>query len=146
MYGNKVEKFAKLHEELDALYETEIKVSSDKKSGEVLPQSVKERLSNEFDFMAKRVDLGMRSPNEQIEFLLCDKNFADLRSDFQTECAALWDVMRSVFPVDSEGNTKKKEMSFAHALSILISLKDRSLQNGVKLCFSLLLQSFGVGC
>ena len=146
MYGNEVDKFAKLHEELDALYEMEIKVLSDKKSCEVLPQSVKERLSNEFAFMAKRVNLGMRSPNEQIEFLLSDKNIADLRDDFQTECPTLWDVMRSLFPVDGEGNTKKKEMSFAHALSILISLKDRSLRNDVKLCFSLLLQSFGVGC
>ena len=146
MYNNEVEKFAKLHEDLDAMYEMEIKVLSDKKSCEVLPQSVKVRLSNEFAFMAKRVNLGMRSPNEQIEFLLSDKNFADLRDDFQTECPTLWDVMRSLFPVDGEGNTKKKEMSFAHALSILISLKDRSLRNDVKLCFSLLLQSFGVGC
>ena len=54
--------------------------------------------------------------------------------------------MKTLFPVDEAVHTKKKELSFAHAISLLMSLRNKNLKNDVKLCFSLLLQSFGVGC
>ena len=54
--------------------------------------------------------------------------------------------MRTLFPVDAEGHTRRKELSFTHAISVLMSLKDKDLQNDIKLCFSVLLLSYGVGC
>ena len=37
-------------------------------------------------------------------------------------------------------------MSFVHAFSILMSLKNKDLKNDFKFFFSVLLMSFGVGC
>ena len=146
MYDNEVQKFSKLHQELDDLYETEVKRLMKKNDGDILPQSVQDKMNNELTYMCNRVNFGLRNPDEQVGFLLTDDNSENLRVDFHAECPVLWNVMRSFFPVDTEGHTRKKELSFAHAISILMSLKNGNMKNDIKLCFSLLLQSYGVGC
>ena len=146
MYNNEVEKFTELHEELDELYEAEIKTLLLRTESNALPQSVQDKLNDEFDFFSKKVNFGLHNPEEQVGLKFTDENFEKLRTDFKTECPVLWNIMKTLFPVDEAGHTKKKELSYAHAISLLMSLRNRNLKNDVKLCFSLLLQSFGVGC
>ena len=69
-----------------------------------------------------------------------------LRSDFEEDFPLLSDLMRTLFPVVAGGHTRRKELSFTHAISILMSLKDKDLRNDIKLCFSVLFLSYGVGC
>ena len=146
MYDNEVEKFMDLHDSLDQLYEKEIKTLITKSEGPNLPQSVRDKLNDEVSFLSKCVNLGLRNTEEQLSFFLKDENLDSLRSDFQRHCPTLFDTMRTLFTVEGEAQTRKKELSFVHALCILINLQNKDLNNDIKMCFSLLLKSFGVGC
>ena len=146
MYNSEVEKYINLHAELDILYEAEIERLMMKTHGQYLPQSVRDQFNDEFSFLCQRVNLGLRDPEKQTEFLLVDQNLDSLRSDFEKECPLLWDVIRTLFPVDAGGHTRRKELSFTHTISILMSLKDKDLRNDCKMCFSVLLLSYRVGC
>ena len=117
-----------------------------KTHGQYLSQSVIDLFNDEFSFLCQRVNLGLRDPEKQIEFPLVDQHLDSLSSDIEKECPLLWDVTRTLFPVDVGGHNRRKELSFTHAIRIMMSLKDKDLQNDTKLCLSVLLLSYGVGC
>ena len=83
MYDNEVEKYMNLHAELDKLYKNEIECLMMKTHGQYLPQSVRDQFNDEFSFLCQRVNLALRDPEKQIEFLLADQNLDSLRSDFE---------------------------------------------------------------
>ena len=137
MYENEEQKFLSYHEKLDNKYEREIKLLSEKKREDSLPQGLKSKLENEFTFLSKSLDLGLRGGNQSpFDFVLTDNNFEELRANIKKDC---------LFTIDNEECSKKKELSFIHALSLLMSLKIKDLKNDIKLVFSLLLLSYGVG-
>ena len=72
VYNCEVEKCINLHSELDKLYETEIERLTTKTHGQYLPQSFRDQFNDEFSFLCQRVNLGLRDPEKQIEFLLVD--------------------------------------------------------------------------
>ena len=66
--------------------------------------------------------------------------------DFKNDCLLLSDVMQTLFITDDDDSmSKRKELSFVHAMALLMNLKNKDLKNDVKLLFSILLLSFGVG-
>ena len=146
MYENEVEKFTVLHEQFDCIYEKQISKLLKRNTSSKLPESTREKLSEELDYLAGRVNLGLRNVEQQLDFAFTDLNLDELRIDFTKECPILFDVMRTLFPTDKNEYSRNKEMSFVHAFSILTSLKNKDLKNDFKFFFSVLLMSFGVGC
>ena len=59
MCDNEVQKFSKLHQELDEMYETEVKRLMKKNDGDILPHSVQDKLNNELTYMRNRVNFGL---------------------------------------------------------------------------------------
>ena len=72
--------------------------------------------------------------------------FEKMRVDFKNDCPLLSDVMQTLFITDDDDSIgKRKQLSFAHAMTLLMNLKNKDLKNDVKLMFSILLSSYGVG-
>ena len=146
MYENEVGKCTVLHEQLDCIYEKQISKLLERNTSSKLPESTREKLSEELDYLAGRVNLGLRNVEQQLDFAFTDLNLDELRNDFKKECPILFDVMRTLFPTDINEYSRNKAMSFVHTFSIVTSLKNKDLKNDFKFFFSVLLMSFGVGC
>ena len=148
MYNNEEQKFFSYHEKLDKMYEREIKLLSEKQESTKLPQKLKMQLEKEYSSLSQSLNLGLRKNDlDPFAFVFTDENFCELRLNFRKDCPLLFDIMGTLFTIDNEerGSSKVKELSFVHALSLLMSLKNKDLKNDVKLLFSLLLLSYGVG-
>ena len=126
MYENEEQKFLSYHEKLDNMYEREIKLLSEMKREDSLPQGLKSKLENEFTFLSKSLDLGLRGENQSpFNFVLTDNNFEELRVNIKRDCPLIFSIMKTLFTIDNEECSKKKELSFIHALSLLMSLKNK---------------------
>ena len=88
----------------------------------------------------------MRDSKEGTEFAITESFFEQLRLDFRTEFPLMFDMLHSLFPTDAGEHSRHKELSAVHALCLLMSLKNPYAKNDVKLLFSILLMSYGVGC
>ena len=65
---------------------------------------------------------------------------------FKNDCPLLSDVMQTLFITDDDDSMgKRKQLSFVHAMALLMNLKNKDLNNDVKLLFSILMLSYGVG-
>ena len=76
---------------------------------------------------------------------ITDELLDKIRSKFRENCPLMFDIFRTLFPTDADEECKRKELSIVHALSLLVSLRNKTKRNDVKLFFSILLTSMGVG-
>ena len=94
----------------------------------------------------KVIRFGTKGENQSpFDFVLTDNNFEELRVNIKKDCPLIFSIMKTLLTIDNEECSKKKELSFIRALSLLMSLKNKDLKNDIKLVFSLLLLSYGVG-
>ena len=93
----------------------------------------------------KQTDFGIKS-TEAGEIQFSDEDFEKFRIDFRKDFPVLFQILHTLFPVDVNEYTRRKELSTIHALSLLSSLQNPYAPNDMRLMFSILLLSFGVGC
>ena len=145
-YENEVSKFASYHERLDELYEKEMSDLIHINQPDKLPSSLSAELGKEYDLLMTKIDIGLQQKDESLSLQLFSKENLVIRDDFYNECPLLADVFKVLFPhVEDNCESNGKQLTVAHAVSLLMSLRNKTAHNDVRLVFSIMLISFGVG-
>ena len=146
-YENEVSKFASYHERLDELYEKEMSDLIHINRADKLPGSLSVGLGKEYDLLMTKIDIGLQRKDESLSLqLFSEENLVKLRDDFYNDCPLLADVFKVLFPhVEDNRESNRKQLTVAHAVSLLMSLRNKTAHNDVRLVFSIMLISFGVG-
>ena len=146
MFENEEKIFCSYQEALSKLYEREIWLLNEEKVSKVLPQNLRTKFDQEFRHLSESINFGIREQQNSFDLHISDDTFEKMRVDFKTDCPLLSDVMQTLFITDDDDSTgTRKQLSFVHAMALLINLKNKDLKNDVKLLFSILLLSYGVG-
>ena len=146
-YENEVSKFASYHERLDELCEKEMSDLIHINRPDKLPGSLSVELGKEYDLLMTKIDIGLQRKDESLSLqLFSEENLVKLRDDFYNDCPLLADVFKVLFPhVEDNHEGNRKQLTVAHAVNLLMNLKNKTAHNDVRLVFSIMLISFGVG-
>ena len=146
MFDNEEKKFLSYQGALSKLYEREIRLLNEEKVSKVLPKICKPKFDQEFRHLSESVNFGIREQQNPFDFHISDDTFEKMRVDFKNDCPLLSDVMQTLFITDDDDSMgKRKQLSFVHAMALLMNFKNKDLKSDVKLLFSILLLSYGVG-
>jgi hypothetical protein len=128
-------------ESIDIIYQKKLQFmcEHDKK----LTGSERNQLEDESEKLSKIVNLGVRSGENDAEIEINSAVFQRLKVNFEKDFPLLTEIVQILFPGDS---FDRKEKGAIHALSLLVSLKNRQCRNDITLIFTLMLVSFGAGC
>ena len=75
--------------------------------------------------VSESIHFGIREQQNPIDFHISDDTFEKMRMDFKNDCPLLPDVMKTLFITDDDGSmAKSKQLSFVHAMTLLMNLKN----------------------
>ena len=136
-YENEVSKFASYHERLDQLYQKEMSDLIHINRPDKLPSSLSEELGKEYDLLMTKIDIGLQQKDESLSLqLFSEQNLVKLRNDLYNECPLLADVFKVLFlHVEDNRESNRKQLTVAHAVSLLMSLRNKTAHNDVRLVF-----------
>ena len=145
-FDNEEKKILSYQEAPSKLYEREIRLLNEEKVSKVLPQNLRTKFDQEFRHLSESINFGIREQQNPFDFHISDDTFEKMRVEFNNDCPLLSDVMQTLFITDDDDSMgKTKQLSFVHAMALLMNPKNKDLKNDVKLLFSILLLSYGVG-
>ena len=112
-----------------------------------MPSSLSAELGKEYDLLMTKIDIGLQWKDESLSLqLFSEENLVKLRDDFYNDCPLLADVFKVLFShVEDNCESNRKQLTVANAVSLLMSLRNKTAHNDVRLVFSMMLISFKVG-
>ena len=144
MYNKEMENISKITDNIDAIYERELKLLLQRENDRNVSASERSTLILEYEKLSTLVDLGIRRGDKLAEEQISGETFTNLKRNFAQECPMLTEIVQCLFP--DTGMTDRKTKCAVHALSLLTSLRNRQCKNDIILLFTIMLVSYGAGC
>ena len=142
-----LQKFFQLNSALVKVYEVKLKLLN-VSEGVAITDLQQQQIEKEIKEMEEMCELGMKKDGGAQD-VFDSKVFDDLLSNFNDKCPLLHSILQTLLVTDQRKRVYKspeyKLTCGIHALSLLLSVRNKKCKNGVRLLLGLVCVTFGAG-